>query len=92
LPLAMADLLPQIFYKNIDFEGQRVAENTTHYALVIISVLSFLIGFVLQSLQITFVLFGASVLVLTLVIIPPWPGYNTHPVKWLPSSGGNTAL
>jgi len=80
----MTDLLSQIFYKNIDFEGQRVTDQATHYALVIISVLSFLIGLALQSLQTTFVLFGASVLVLTLVIIPPWPAYNTHPVKWLP--------
>jgi len=83
----MADLLSRILYKNIDFEGQRVTEKATHYALVIISVLSLLIGFALQSLQTTFVLFGASVLALTLVIIPPWPAYNTHPVKWLPSKG-----
>jgi len=80
----MTDLLPQIFYKNIDFEGQRVTDKATHSALVIISVLSFLAGFALQSLQTTFALFGASVFVLTLVIIPPWPVYNTHPVKWLP--------
>jgi len=83
----MTDLFSQVFYKNIDFEGQRVTEKATHYALVIISILSFLAGFILQSLQATFVLFGGSVLVLTLVIVPPWPAYNTHPVKWLPSKG-----
>ncbi|KAF9653765.1 microsomal signal peptidase 12 kDa subunit [Thelephora ganbajun] len=83
----MANLLSQIFYKNIDFEGQRVTEKTTHYALIIISILSFLTGLALQSLQTTFFFFGASVLVLTLVIVPPWPAYNTHPVKWLPRKG-----
>jgi len=83
----MADLLSQIFYKNIDFEGQRVTEKATHRTFVIISILSFLIGFTLQSLQTTFILFGASALVLTLVIVPPWPAYNTHPVKWLPRKG-----
>jgi len=83
----MTDLLSHILYKNIDFEGQRVIENTTHYALTIISILSFLIGFALQSLQATFVLFGASTFILALVVVPPWPAYNTHPVVWLPRKG-----
>jgi len=83
----MADLLSNILHKNIDFEGQRVTEKATHYVLIIVSVLSFLIGFALQSLQATFVLFGASTLVLALVIVPPWPVYNAHPVKWLPRKG-----
>jgi len=83
----MTDLFSQVFYKNIDFEGQRVTEKATHYALVIISIFSFLAGFALQSLQATFVLFGGLVLVLSLVIIPPWPAYNAHPVEWLPSKG-----
>jgi len=85
--LIMAHLLSNILYKNIDFEGQRVTEVATHYALVIISILSFLTGFALQSLQTTFVFFGASVFALTLVIAPPWPVYNSHPVKWLPRKG-----
>jgi len=83
----MTDLLSRTLYKNIDFEGQRMVEKRTHYALVIISFLSFSIGCILQSLQTTFVLFGASVLVLTFVILPPWRPYNIHPVKWLPSKG-----
>lgn len=83
----MADLLTQILNKNIDFEGQRIAEKTTHYALVILSVFSFSVGLALQSLQTTFVLFGGSVLALALVIVPPWSAYNAHPVKWLPSKG-----
>jgi len=87
----MADLFSHILYKNIDFEGQRVIENATHYALTIISILSVLIGFVLQSLQATFVLFGASTLVLAIVIVPPWPAYSTHPVEWLPRKGTKKA-
>jgi len=54
------------------------------YLRLRISVLSFFIGFALQSLQTTFALFGASILVLALLIVPPWPIYNAHPVKWLP--------
>jgi signal peptidase complex subunit 1 len=46
---------------------------------------SFVLGFALQSLQVTFAVLGASVLLLALVIVPPWPSYNNNPVKWLPN-------
>lgn len=88
------------------------------YALlthILLQIIAFIVGFVLQSLQATFAIFGASTLVLALVspeiflstpalhsdvshnfpyptrylvpqvVIPPWPIFNRHPVKWLPT-------
>ncbi|KAH8105208.1 microsomal signal peptidase subunit [Cristinia sonorae] len=69
----------------IDFEGQKQAEYITRVALIAATILAFAVGFILQSLQVTFVILGVSSLALGLAVIPPWPVYNRHPVAFLPA-------
>jgi len=69
----------------IDFEGQKKAEYITRVSLIAAAIVSFILGFALQSLQVTFIGFGASTLLLCLVVVPQWPMYNHHPVKFLPA-------
>ncbi|THH32748.1 hypothetical protein EUX98_g1453 [Antrodiella citrinella] len=57
-----------------DYEGQKTAENITRASLIAAAVVSFIIGFVLQSLQVTFISFGASTLLIFLAPAPPAPG------------------
>ncbi|KAG7440977.1 uncharacterized protein BT62DRAFT_559982 [Guyanagaster necrorhizus] len=45
--------------------------------------ISFIIGFVLQSIHATFILYGVSVVALALIVVPPWPMFNRHAVTWL---------
>jgi len=80
----MASSIQSLVEGKIDFEGQRMTDKTSRIALVVITVVSFLLGFMMESLYVTFITFSCSVIALTLVIVPPWPLYNTHPVKWLP--------
>ncbi|KAI0315943.1 microsomal signal peptidase subunit [Amylostereum chailletii] len=80
----MTSSLQQMLEGNIDFEGQKLVEWMSQIVLFLLTAISFIAGFVSQSLQVTFALFGLGVLVLVLVVIPPWPVYNRHPVKWLP--------
>jgi len=65
-----------------DFEGQKRAERVQHYLLISITVLSFVIGFVAQSLWVTFVILGTGTAVVALLTIPAWPIYNRHPLSW----------
>lgn len=53
--------------------------------------LAFIIGFVTHNIAYTlWVGLGGTALTF-LVVVPPWPFYNKHPVQWLPakSSAGS---
>ncbi|TFK51359.1 microsomal signal peptidase [Heliocybe sulcata] len=86
----MSANLNQLLEGKIDFEGQKVVENIMRIALVALSIISFIAGFALQSLQITFGVFSVGSVVLALLLIPPWPQYNSHPVTWLSALPGSS--
>ncbi|KAI0269660.1 microsomal signal peptidase [Russula aff. rugulosa BPL654] len=67
----------------IDFEGQKLVERIAHYATIELAVFAFFIGFLFQSIQVTFITFGLGVTAIFAIIIPPWSMYNKHPVTWL---------
>ncbi|KAH0831164.1 microsomal signal peptidase 12 kDa subunit [Lanmaoa asiatica] len=85
----------------IDFHGQKKSDDIVRIALISSTVsclvrstcrvfnrpqiLSFVLGFALQSLRITMETFALSTVALALVVLPPWPVYNKHPVKWQPA-------
>ncbi|KAI0631456.1 microsomal signal peptidase subunit, partial [Trametes polyzona] len=81
----MSDVLQKLIEGKIDFEGQKLVERIARDTLIAATVISFVVGFALQSLRVTFGLFALFVVVLTLVVIPPWPMFNRHPVTWLPA-------
>ncbi|KAH0580560.1 hypothetical protein H2248_002053 [Termitomyces sp. 'cryptogamus'] len=68
----------------IDFEGQAFVELISRVVLIGSAIVAFIVGFVMQSLAVTFVIFGGTTAVLALVVLPPWPMFNAHPVEWLP--------
>ncbi|KAI6021045.1 microsomal signal peptidase 12kDa subunit [Pisolithus marmoratus] len=46
------------------------------------TIVSFVVGYVLQSLRVTMGAFALSTLLVFLLVVPPWPVYNRHPVRW----------
>jgi len=76
--------LLQYFEGKIDFEGQKLVERIAHYALIELAIFAFFIGFLIQSIQLTFVVFGFGGVAVLMLIIPPWPVFNQNPVTWLP--------
>ncbi|KAM0588671.1 hypothetical protein D7B24_000738 [Verticillium nonalfalfae] len=71
----------------IDFEGQKKAELLSTFLLSAFGVLTFVVGFILQDIKLA-VYIGLGGTALTfLVVVPPWPFYNRHPVKWLEPQG-----
>ncbi|OCH90368.1 microsomal signal peptidase 12 kDa subunit [Obba rivulosa] len=80
----MLSTIQNLLEARIDFEGQKLVEQIVRLWLILATVLAFALGFGLQSLRITFGTLGVSLIGLSLVILPPWPMYNRHPVQWLP--------
>ncbi|EKM51058.1 uncharacterized protein PHACADRAFT_103550, partial [Phanerochaete carnosa HHB-10118-sp] len=72
-----------------DFEGQKKVEQISRVTLVAVTIVSFIVGFALQSLRATFGILIAANIVLFAVVVPPWPMFNCHPVKWLPAKGNS---
>ncbi|KAF9074245.1 microsomal signal peptidase 12 kDa subunit-domain-containing protein [Rhodocollybia butyracea] len=73
------------FEGKIDFVGQQYVEEIARMWLISFAALSFILGYVFQSMKLTFGLLGASTVVLFAIVLPPWRMFNSHPVKWLPS-------
>ncbi|THH15418.1 hypothetical protein EW146_g5048 [Bondarzewia mesenterica] len=80
----MSTFLHDLFEGKIDFEGQKTVEHISRNTLVGLTVVSYVLGLILQSLRVTVGTFGFGLLVILLVTVPPWPMFNKHPVQWLP--------
>ncbi|KXJ94584.1 microsomal signal peptidase 12kDa subunit [Microdochium bolleyi] len=75
----------------IDFEGQKLAELLTTVILSAIGLVAFVVGFFLQDIALALKIGLAGTALAFVVIVPPWPFFNRHPVKWLPIGGGAAA-
>lgn len=49
---------------------------------------AFAVGFFFQDIALALKIGLAGTSLAFLVIVPPWPFFNRHPVKWLPIGGG----
>ncbi len=57
-----------------------------------IQAVSFVVGYILQDIKLAlYIALGGTALAFV-VIIPPWPFFNKHPVKWLPVGGGSSDI
>ncbi|TQS37563.1 hypothetical protein Golomagni_01960 [Golovinomyces magnicellulatus] len=67
-----------------DFEGQKLVELLAMVLQISVGIISFVVGFVLKDITLTiYISLGGSALVF-LLVIPPWPIFKRHNVKWLP--------
>ncbi|KAF8057575.1 microsomal signal peptidase 12 kDa subunit-domain-containing protein [Lyophyllum atratum] len=82
--MSLSTYIQDLTEDRTDFAGQALADQIARFVLIGATILSFIVGFALQSLSATFALFGASTVLLALIVLPPWPMFNAHPVKWLP--------
>jgi len=71
----------------IDFEGQRLAEFVATALLATVGVISFIVGYVKQDIKLALALGLIGTTLTFLLVVPPWPFFKTHPVKWLPLGG-----
>src|SRR2546421_28021 len=55
---------------------------------VILQVVAFVAGYLYQDVYVTLWIGLAGTALTAMVVVPPWPIYNTHPEKWLNARGG----
>ncbi|CAI0649964.1 unnamed protein product [Colletotrichum noveboracense] len=70
-----------------DFEGQKLADLLATLVLSASGALAFLVGFFLQDIKLAVYIGLAGTALTFLLVVPPWPFYKRHPVKWLESNG-----
>ncbi|KAF2095150.1 microsomal signal peptidase 12 kDa subunit [Rhizodiscina lignyota] len=80
------------FEGQIDFEGQRLAENLNVGILVAIGAISFLAGYITQDIALTLWIGLAGTALTFLVVVPPWPFFNRNAVQWLPARSGGAGI
>ncbi|ORX52792.1 microsomal signal peptidase 12 kDa subunit [Hesseltinella vesiculosa] len=66
----------------IDYKGQRLNEYLTHILLVITSVAAFAAGYMTESMRMILAVFAFGFIVTSVVVLPPWPMYRRHQLKW----------
>ncbi|KAF1811902.1 microsomal signal peptidase 12 kDa subunit [Eremomyces bilateralis CBS 781.70] len=67
----------------IDFEGQRLAELMQYAFLTTVGAIAFIYGYVTQNVyNSAYIGLGGTALTM-LLVVPPWPFFNKHPVRWL---------
>ncbi|PWN89965.1 microsomal signal peptidase 12 kDa subunit [Acaromyces ingoldii] len=69
--------------------GQRLADRINQETVVMGAIVAWLVGYFVDSLYITMLIFGASVVAALVACVPPWPMYRKYPVVWLPNRPSN---
>lgn len=69
----------------MDFKGQALAEKLIFRILVVFAVVSFVVGYLLKDFKLMAQINGVGIAVTALVVLPNWPWFNKHPLKWLPA-------
>ncbi|ETS75664.1 hypothetical protein PFICI_12608 [Pestalotiopsis fici W106-1] len=87
----LLDQVRDVVDGQIDFEGQKLAELLATVLLSAVGAISFIVGFITQNITLALKIGLAGTALTFLVVVPPWPFFNKHPVKWLPVGGGNAA-
>ncbi|KAI8803647.1 microsomal signal peptidase 12 kDa subunit-domain-containing protein [Cladochytrium replicatum] len=70
--------------ETMDFEGQRQAELVCQVLLWSSGFVGLVVGYALQSIRVVFGCLGIGTALSFLLLVPGWPVFNRHPVKWLP--------
>ncbi|EPE29914.1 hypothetical protein GLAREA_01074 [Glarea lozoyensis ATCC 20868] len=71
----------------IDFEGQRFAEFLATALLSLFGVIAFVAGHIKQDIKLALVTGLLGTAFTMALVVPPWPFFNRHPIKWLPVGG-----
>ncbi|KAK4106697.1 SPC12-domain-containing protein [Parathielavia hyrcaniae] len=83
----LLDQVRDLFEGQIDFEGQKLVELLVNAALTLVGAIAFFIGYFLQDIKLAVYIGLIGTAAVFVLVVPPWPFYNRHPVKWLPVGG-----
>ena len=70
----------------MDWQGQKVAEQLLQLMQLVFAVVALATGYVMGSFQLMVLIYAAGVVLTAVIIVPNWPFFNRHPLKWLEPS------
>jgi len=85
------DQVRELAEGQIDFEGQRLADFLSTALLSIVGAVSFFVGYFKEDIKLALALGLIGSALTFALIVPPWPFFNRHPVRWLPAAGSHAA-
>ena len=68
----------------MDFKGQQFAEWLLVRLLIVFGAIGFVAGFATGSFLLMVKINGVGLAVTCIAVLPDWPWYRAHPLKWLP--------
>jgi len=84
----LLDQVRDVVDGQIDFQGQQLAETLATVQLSVVGAIAFLVGYILQDIALALKVGLGGTALTFFVVVPPWPFFKRHPVKWLPVGGG----
>lgn len=76
----------------MDLQGQRTAEWLYFSILLGTALPAFLCGWAAGSIKLMLIIYAASAALAVLLVVPDWPVFKRHPLKWLPKGRGTRQL
>jgi signal peptidase complex subunit 1 len=55
--------------------------------LTTLQALAFIVGYIKQDIKLALLIGLVGAALTFLIVVPPWPFFNRHPVQWLPVGG-----
>lgn len=68
----------------MDLVGQRLAEQILMWIIISFAVVSFLVGYSQGDFALMAKINFVGLVLVLLAVVPDWPWFNSHPIKWLP--------
>ncbi|GLT48040.1 hypothetical protein SLA2020_216820 [Shorea laevis] len=70
----------------MDWQGQKLVEQLMQIMLLVFGMVACTTGYILGSFRMMVLIYAGGVVLTTLIIVPNWPFFNRHPLKWLDPS------
>ena len=69
----------------VDFEGQRIIDKYSKIIMIIVTIIAFIIGFVVQDVFVMLGIFGIGLAFCVIAFGIPMPYLRAHYLTWLPA-------
>lgn len=76
----------------MDTQGQRTAEWLYFIILLGAALPAFISGWATGSIKLMLIIYAAAAALAVLLVVPDWPLFKRHPLKWLPKGRGTKHL
>jgi len=67
----------------IDYPSQQKLNGRTHKLLIVVGIISFIYGYLTQSIQNLLISYGVGIIVTSIVVVPAYPFYNKQKLTFV---------